>query len=394
MLGRGRSAASKNGELVFVTCKTALRRAAFLAVVLSVCLAATAPAPSFADEPPKRVLFVNPGYADKGFWKAVSDTMAAAASVLGFELTIVSGDRKWPLMVSRGMAALKDLKPDYAILVNEHQQAPQLMAAAEVEGIKTILLLNGLTADQETRMRGPREVLSHWLGTITPDNEIAGYEMAQSLLTAGGARGLDKNGLSILTLAGDFKTPASIARLEGLDRALKEYRPLSEARRITVNWSEQEAYERTSIFLQTASVDGVWAANDPIAIGAIRALREAGKEPGRDVVITGLNWSREAVDLVREGKMTLTHGGHFLAGAWVMVLLYDYENGKDFAEISPHLSFPMSAIHAGNADAYVEAFGDGDWSKIDFKHFSRAENPGRQDYPFNLTALLSSRRAD
>lgn len=377
-----------------MTFKTALRRAAFLAVVLSVCLAATAPAPSFADGPPKRVLFVNPGYADKGFWKAVSDTMAAAASVLGFELTIVSGDRKWPLMVSRGMAALKDLKPDYAILVNEHQQAPQLMAAAEVEGIKTILLLNGLTADQETRMRGPREVLSHWLGTITPDNEIAGYEMAQSLLTAGGARGLDKNGLSILTLAGDFKTPASIARLEGLDRALKEYRPLSEARRITVNWSEQEAYERTSIFLQTASVDGVWAANDPIAIGAIRALREAGKEPGRDVVITGLNWSREAVDLVREGKMTLTHGGHFLAGAWVMVLLYDYENGKDFAEISPHLSFPMSAIHAGNADAYVEAFGDGDWSKIDFKHFSRAENPGRQDYPFNLTALLSSRRAD
>ena len=137
-----------------MTFKTALRRAAFLAVVLSVCLAATAPAPSCADGPPKRVLFVNPGYADKGFWKAVSDTMAAAASVLGFELTIVSGDRKWPLMVSRGMAALKDLKPDYAILVNEHQQAPQLMAAAEVEGIKTILLLNGLTADQETRMRG------------------------------------------------------------------------------------------------------------------------------------------------------------------------------------------------------------------------------------------------
>ncbi|RVU34587.1 sugar ABC transporter substrate-binding protein [Hwanghaeella grinnelliae] len=382
----------RGGE--FSNFAAALRRGSLYALVLSVCLAAASPTPGFTSEPPKRVLFVNPGFADKGFWKAVSETMEAAATALGFELTIVSGDRKWPLMVSRGLAALNDLKPDYAILVNEHQQVPQLMEAAEADGIKTILLLNGLTADQEARMNGPRQTLSNWLGTITPDNEIAGYEMAQSLLTAGGALGLDKDGLSILTLAGDFKTPASIVRLQGLDRALQEFRPLSEARRITVNWSERQAYERTKIFLKTSRVDGIWAANDPIAIGAIKASREAGKEPGRDIVVTGLNWSREAVDLVRDGKMTLTHGGHFLAGAWVIVLLYDYENGKDFAEISSHLSFPMSSIHAGNADAYVDAFGDGDWSKINFKHFSRAENPSLKKYPFNLTALLSSRRVD
>ena len=369
-----------------------MRPIASLAMALVVSLALAAPVSALAANPPKRVLFVNPGFADQGFWKAVSDTMAAAASVLGFELTIVSGDRKWPLMVSRGLQAIEELKPDYAILVNEHQQAPQLMEAAEAQGTKTILLLNGLTAEQEANMLGPRQKLSNWLGSLTPDNAVAGYEMAQSLLASGEALGLDKDGLSILTLAGDFKTPASIKRLEGLDRALREYKTLSEARRITVNWSGEEAYDRTTIFLKTAAIDAVWAANDPIAIGAIRALRDAGKEPGRDVVVTGLNWSREAVDLVRTGKMTLTHGGHFLAGAWVMVLLYDYENGKDFAAISPHLSFPMSAIHSGNADAYVEAFGDGDWSKIDYKRFSRVENPTRRDYPFDLTTLLASRR--
>lgn len=342
----------------------------------------------------KRVLFVNPGFADKGFWKAVSDTMSAAANALGFKLEIVSGDRKWPLMVSRGLAAIEGSNPDYVILVNEHQQAPQLLEAAEARGIKTILLLNGLTAEQENSLGGPREKLTNWLGSITPDNEIAGYEMARSLLWKGEALGLDRGGLSVLTLAGDFKTPASINRLQGLDRALIEFKPLSEARRITVNWSGEEAYERTSFFLKSASVNAIWAANDPIAIGAIRALREAGRVPGRDVVVAGLNWSREAVDLVRTGEMTLTHGGHFLAGAWVMIMLYDFDHGRDFAEISPHLSFPMSAIVPDNADDYVAAFGDSDWSRIDFKHFSRAENAGRDHYPFDLTTLLASRRGN
>lgn len=378
----------------YLSMPKAFGAAALFAWAISAALLLSTARPAFASEPPKRVLFVNPGFADKGFWKAVSDTMSAAAAALGFELTIVNGDRKWPLMVSRGLAALQDVQPDYAILVNEHQQAPQLMEAAQARGIKTILLLNGLTAEQEADLGGPRARLSYWLGSITPDNEIAGYEMAQSLMSAAGALGLDKDGLSVLTLAGDFKTPASIFRLRGLDRALRDNKPMSEARRITVNWSGDEAYQRTKIFLKTASVDAIWAANDPIAIGAMKALREVGRQPGKDAVVTGLNWSPEAVDLVRKGEMTLTHGGHFLAGAWVMVLLYDYENGKDFEEVSAHLSFPMSAIHAGNADEYAREFGDGDWTKIDYKHFSRAENPSRQDYPFNLTALLAARRGD
>lgn len=347
-----------------------------------------------ATEPRKHVLFVSPGFADRGFWKSVGDTMQAAADALGFRLTIVSGDRKWPLMVSRGIDALRRENPDYVILVNENQQAPPLMEEAEKRGIPMLLLLNTLTEAQERDMGQPRDRYRYWLGSLVPDNELAGYEMARALEFAGRRLGLGDGTLSVLTLAGDFKTPASIDRLAGLDRALNESPDLREIRRLTVNWLEAEAYKRTSIFAVQTRIDAVWAANDPIAIGAIRALRELGREPGRDFVIAGLNWSNEAVEMVRNRQMTLTHGGHFLAGAWAMILLYDHLHGRDFAEIGVNLRFPMCAITAQNADEYAMSFSDEDWSKIDFLKFSRAANPGLDNYYFNLTTLLTSLRTN
>lgn len=366
--------------------------AAIIAVAVLVPIASGS---AYAADARKHVLFVSPGFADRGFWKSVGDIMQAAADALNFRLTIVSADRKWPMMVERGLDALKREKPDYVILVNENQQAPPLMEEAEKLGIPYLLLLNSLTDDQEIELGKPRAKLRHWLGSLTPDNELAGYEMARSLEAAGRRLGLGTNDeLSMLTLAGDFKTPASIERLAGLDRALKEFTALRELRRMTVNWLEQEAYQRTSIFATQSRIDAIWAANDPVAIGAIKALREYGREPGKDYVIAGLNWSSEAVEMVRKGQMTLTHGGHFLAGAWGMIMLYDYERGRDFAEIGLHLRFPMCAIDSRNADSYARAFGDENWSKIDFLKFSRAENPGLGNYFFNLTTLLASLRTD
>lgn len=343
-----------------------------------------------AANPQKTILFVNPGHEDQGFWKAVTDTMRAAAGHFGYQVEVVSGERKWPLMTSRGLDAINATSADYIILVNEHQQAPVLMKAAEKRQIPYVLLLNGLTEDQEKVLGGPREKLKYWLGTITPDNEIAGYEMAASLEKMASDLGLQDDNISLLTLAGDFKTPASMSRLAGLDRALATSPSLVEMRRLTVNWSEQEAYERTRIYLKATTIDAVWAANDNIARGAMRAMREIGKVPGKDAVVAGLNWSTEGIQSVMDASMTLTHGGHFLAGAWGIVVLHDYDSGSDFAEISKHLSFPMSAITRENAVTYLSHFREEDWSKINFSHFSRSKNKNRNNYDFNLQTLLEA----
>jgi len=334
-----------------------------------------------------KVVFISPGHADQGFWKAVTDTMRTAADQLGFELEVHHANRQWVTMVhnAENVIARHD-KADFLILVNEYQQGARLLALADKAGIPTLLLLNSLTAEQREIYGAPRARLKNWLGSLTPDNEIAGYDMAKSLVHK-------EQTVALLTLAGDNSTPASLARLQGLDRALNEFPLLKEQRRFSVNWSENEAYKRTRLWMQSGNkLEAVWAANDAIALGSIKAIREAGLKPGLDVKISGLNWSLEAIKHVINGEMNLSHGGHFLAGAWIMVMLYDYVHGHDFAAISSEINFPMTAITQANAPTYLAHFSGQKWSQINFKNFTlnHSPTPSAPNYQFTLNKLLQS----
>ncbi|PKH05954.1 ABC transporter substrate-binding protein [Moritella sp. Urea-trap-13] len=339
------------------------------------------------------VVFISPGHADQGFWQAVTDTMSAAAEQLDFELEVHYADREWAKMVRiTELVVARTDKPDFLILVNEYQQGARLLALADKAGVPTLMLLNSLTPEQHNIYGAPRGQLKNWLGSLTPNNEIAGYEIAQSLV-----RHVNQENnpppIALLTLAGDNKTPASQARLRGLDRALNDFPVLKEQRRVSVNWSGDEAYKRTRLWLQSGQPLGaVWAANDAVALGAIKAIREAGLKPGIDVKVAGLNWSQDAIEHVIDGEMTLTHGGHIFAGAWAIVMLYDYVQGHDFNSISAEVDFPMTAINQANAPDYLKHFGRQQWSHIDFKNFSLTHSKKLTGYQFTLPKLFQSLR--
>lgn len=343
---------------------------------------------------PVMVRFVNPGFEDAGFWRAVTDTMVAAGEQLELSIEVSYAGREWPRMRANALAAIQATPAaDFLILVNEHQQAGDLLALAEARELTTLMLLNSLTAAQETEFGRARDTLPHWLGSITPDNRRAGYEMARSVIEKARELKPERDRLRLLTLAGDFATPASINRLAGLDDALVAYPHIVEQRRLTVNWSYDEAYRRVDTWLAAGQrFDLVWAANDPIALGAMAAAESHGLEAGGDYAIAGLNWSAEALHAVRSGKMTLTHGGHFLAGAWIAVLIHDYAHGVDFGAEEPHLRFPMAAIGPGVSPALFDVLSREEWSRIDFQRFSRAHRPGITDYDFSIQAIEAAIR--
>ena len=156
-------------------------------------------------------------------------------------------------------------------------------------------------------------------------------------------------------------------------------------------WNEEKSYQRTKSLLDRyKEANIIWAANDPMAFGALKAVKEKGLSSGKDILVGGLNWSIPAVNKVIEGEMVTTVGGHFMSGGWAMVMLYDYINGIDFAKGgNAQLKYDIfGVINKSNASNYLKHFKDENWSAIDFKKFTKKHNPGKKDYNFGLDPIL------
>ncbi len=111
-----------------------------------------------------------------------------------------------------------------------------------------------------------------------------------------------------------------------------------------------------------------------------------GRTPGKDIFIGGCGWYVPAIEMVREGTLTVTVGGHFMEAGWVMVLLHDYHHGKDF--MSDTVETAMYPIDKSNVEKYMKIFGKQEWNKIDFRKFSKVRNKSLDKYDFSLQTVL------
>lgn len=341
-----------------------------------------------------RVGFVSPGFAEGAFWSDVVATMEAAAADLDIALQVRHSDRDRFRMITNLKDLLGEPEPlDYVVLVNEVLQGPRLLEMAEAAGVPVLFLLNTLTEEQRARQGAPRVDRPLWIGSLTPDNRAAGREMAVALIREAKRRGLDGGDgrVDMLALSGDPTTPASVLRVNGMIEAVTSLPMARLGRVVPAYWMESRAHAFMRRFVERGlPMDVLWSANDQMAFGAIDVMAAEDMVPGEDVLVAGLNWSPRGVRMVRDGGMLLTHGGHFLGGAWSMILLRDHYDGADFAETSVELSFPMTAITSENVDAYLRHFGDGDWGAVDFAALSRTRGGATGPYRFTLDGLLSA----
>ncbi len=344
------------------------------------------------------VAFINPGISDINnptgtFWLSVSAFMQAAADDLAIDLEIVYAERNHLLMQrqAKDIAARPD-PPDYVLVVNEKMAADEMVKVLDRAGIKVFVMLNTFVGDQATAMGQPRQKYPHWIGSLIPDNQTAGWMIAKRVFEKAMQAGLygQDGKIHLLAIAGDHATPAALARNVGLENAVRKYGNVKIEQMFVGEWNKDKAkYQAQGALKRYPEVSVIWAANDPMALGAMEAVNEAGKKPGRDIMIGGLNWDGPALENVREGGMTTSIGGHFMTGAWALVLLNDYHHGKDFAADGPQLQHGIfGALDHENVSQYLQQFGTGDWGRIDFRKFSKVLNPELADYQFDLETLF------
>ncbi|MDM8530467.1 ABC transporter substrate-binding protein [Anaerolineales bacterium HSG25] len=346
-----------------------------------------------------RVTFLNPGISDPndptgGFWLGVSAFMQATAEDLDIDLEILYSERDHLAMQEQAFEVVtRDNPPDYLLVVNEKLVADKMVKVADEAEVKVFIMLNSFVDDQITEMGEPRDKYPNWIGSLIPDNHAAGYAIAKSIIEQGLVNEVmaEDGTLHMIAVTGDRVTPASVQRVDGLEEALNEHDNVTLHQTFVGEWSKDKSKEQAQVGLKRYPETGViWAANDPMALGTLDAAKEAGRIPGEDIFIGGLNWDGPALEKVQDGSMVMTVGGHFMTGGWSLILLHDHHQGKDFAEEGVALKRPIfSVIDSQNIEPFMARFGDRDWSQIDFAQFSKVLNPDIETYDFSLDAILA-----
>ena len=112
----------------------------------------------------------------------------------------------------------------------------------------------------------------------------------------------------VVYIKGDMTVTAGVDRYEGFKETLKAKRPDVEiiASNSTGDWSEAQGIREMSLWLgMYPQIDGVASANDNMAIGAIKAMKAAGRFNDA-IIVCGVDSTDDALASIAAGEMKMT----------------------------------------------------------------------------------------
>ncbi len=178
--------------------------------------------------------------------------------------------------------------------------------------------------------------------TVASDNVDGGRQAAKEL-----AEMLDGKG-EILFLRGQAGTSASRERGQGFTEGLKKFPGVNVVAKQTADFDRTKGLDVTTNMLQAhPNVDGVFAENDEMALGAIKAL---GDKAGDDVKVVGFDGTPEGLKAVKNGSLTMT------------IAQQPEELGKmavrnalrvvDDTKVDKQIKVPVKVVTSKNVDQY------------------------------------------
>jgi ribose transport system substrate-binding protein len=139
------------------------------------------------------------------------------------------------------------------------------------------------------------------------------------------------NGGKILNLQGDMANQTAQARNEGFHSAVDEVEGITVIDQ-SAHWLQEEGLAITeNILTSDPDLAAIFAANDPPALGALQALKAAGRD---DVIIVGFDAIPDAVEAVKNGEMAAT-AAQFprVMGVVGVDLMVRHLNGEEVPEL-------------------------------------------------------------
>lgn len=353
---------------------------------LLICMLVLSP-PGLSKEPAgaARVVFVNPAPRGDAFWDIAEQATRAAAADLGLHLAVVHANNSR----YRTRTILLDLArhrqpPDYVIFEAPPAFATEILAALASARIHAVALGRREQAgDAGAANPGPSPYI---LKEVFFDQVEVGKIQATALLAAATGRRAQSDCRCSAVGIGGARDAAGLARTRGLEAVFAQQAEYRLRQSVYSYWRQGAAREQATIALfRYPDLGIIWTASDRLALAAVDALKAMNVAPGRDVMVAGIDWLPEAVAAVARGELVVTIGGHFMAGAWAVVQIYDHHRG---IRVHTHPVGRWGIVDKTNAARYLKRLQNPRWHAVDFKGFTLTHNPRARVYHFDVHRVM------
>jgi ABC-type sugar transport system substrate-binding protein len=120
-------------------------------------------------------------------------------------------------------------------------------------------------------------------------------------------------------------------RHNGFAEEIKKYPGIKVIFSQSGEWNVAKGKETTEAMLKSSvgkTVDVVYAHNDDMALGAIQAIQEAGRKPGKEVIVISVDGTKNAFTAMKDGTLNCTVECNPLTGPQLMATAKDILAGK------------------------------------------------------------------
>ncbi|WP_234853514.1 MULTISPECIES: D-ribose ABC transporter substrate-binding protein [Paracoccus] len=293
--------------------------------------------------------------------------MAGAASAEGL-ITIIVNDPANPYWFTEGEVAKATAEElGYTANVAAHRgdtNTESTLVDTAITNKSVALILDPANADGS--VGAVQKAVDAGIPVFLVNAEINQEGLAKAQLVSNNAQGAALGAQAWVEAVGDagnyvelFGAPSdnnAQTRSNGFETVLTQYPDLVKAGQEVANWDRTQGYQKMQSLLQAnPDIIGVISGNDEMALGAIAALKEAGKL--EQVKVGGFDGSPDAVEAVKAGELQYTVLQPVAVFAEEAVRQADnfIKNGTTGVDTEKQL-FDCLLITADNVDNYTGPF--------------------------------------
>lgn len=167
---------------------------------------------------------------------------------------------------------------------------------------------------------------SLYVTRIAPDFELEGQRAANWLMEK------SEGQCNILELQGTVGSSAAIGRMKGFNEVLAKHPDAKIVRSQTAEFTRAKGKEVMESLLKAESggknICALWAHNDEMALGAIQAIREAGLQPGKDMLVVSVDAVDDALRAIVDGTLNVSVELSPHLGGPAFDVIEEYRKGK------------------------------------------------------------------